>query len=40
MGMSPARPVTPPTDAQMDKMKESVVAQDNAILAMIRNIKI
>ena len=30
----------PPTDAQMAKMKESVVGEDNAILAMIRSIKI
>jgi hypothetical protein len=40
MGMSPQRPVTPPTDAQMAKMKESVVGEDNAILAMIRGIKV
>jgi hypothetical protein len=40
MGLPPQRRTPPPTDAQMDKLPESIVSEDNAILAMIRSIKI
>jgi hypothetical protein len=40
MRLPPSRPVTPPSDAQMAKMPESVQSSDDQILAIIRDIRI